>query len=388
MKIKSILVAFFAVIFLTLSCSKDDSSTTPAGPTGTISGKLMVKNGSKPVGGALIFVLDDNNKLYYTRTQANGDFSFKAPIGQRTLLMQTGGGANFRTSLQVTVTKDQTTTIDPSLCRLNQVANMAYLAGSYDEIEVIVTGLGYTITPITYTELQDYNALTQYDIIFLNCGGKKTQTDAVNTTVDANLASFVTNGGSLYASDWAVAFLTGGATNSHDCGQAGGFIPDDKMCTKTTGSSGLIAGATISDSSLAAALGFATLDIDYDLGAWEQINTYDATFWDVLVTNPATSQPLMVKTTNFSGGTVDTPVGNDSDDSWVTICHTDVDTGAQITITVEAADVQEHLDHGDSLGACDNSNNSGTIYYTTFHNHASGNIGNAGLILEYVILNL
>jgi hypothetical protein len=388
MKIKSILVAFFAVIFLTLSCSKDDSSTTPAGPTGTISGKLMVKNGSKPVGGALIFVLDDNNKLYYTRTQANGDFSFKAPIGQRTLLMQTGGGANFRTSLQVTVTKDQTTTIDPSLCRLNQVANMAYLAGSYDEIEVIVTGLGYTITPITYTELQDYNALTQYDIIFLNCGGKKTQTDAVNATVDTNLASFVTNGGSLYASDWAVAFLTGGATNSHDCGQAGGFIPDDKMCTKTTGSSGLIAGATISDSSLAAALGFATLDIDYDLGAWEQINTYDATFWDVLVTNPATSQPLMVKTTNFSGGTVDTPVGNDSDDSWVTICHTDVDTGAQITITVEAADVQEHLDHGDSLGACDNSNNSGTIYYTTFHNHASGNIGNAGLILEYVILNL
>jgi hypothetical protein len=382
MKIKSILVAFLALIFLTLSCSKDDSSTPPAQATGTITGKLMVKNGSKPVGGALVFVFDDNNKIYHTYTQANGDFSLQAPIGQRKLQMQTGGGANFRTSLQVTVVKDQTITIDPSLSRLDQVANMAYVAGSYDEIQDIVTGLGYTITQITNADLADYSIMSQYDIIFLNCGGKQ---GYVNATMDANLANFVTNGGSLYASDWAVAYLTGGSSNSHDCGEAGGFIPDDKLCSKNIGASTTISGAQVTDASLATALGFSALDIEYNLGSWQNVFSYDATYWDVMVSDPTSNQPLMIKTTNFSSGNVSTPVGND--DGWITICHTD-DSGTPITITIDETEWAVHEAHGDAAGACTNTNNSGTIYYTTFHNHASGNIGNSGLILEYVILNL
>ena len=47
-----------------------------------------------------------------------------------------------------------------------------------------------------------------------------------------------------------------------------------------------------------------------------------------------------------------------------------------------------HLAHGDTLGSCDANSNGGTIYYTTFHNHANGNIGNSEAILNYVILNL
>ncbi|WP_333599807.1 carboxypeptidase-like regulatory domain-containing protein [Flavobacterium sp.] len=383
MKIKSILVTLLALVFLTVSCSKDDSST-PAQDTGTITGKLLVKNGSKPVGGALVFVFDDNNKIYHTYTQANGDFSLEAPVGQRKLQMQTGGGTNFRTSLQVTVVKDQTLTIDPSVSRLDQVANMAYVAGSYDEIQDIVTGLGYTITQITNTDLADYNVVSQYDIIFLNCGAKQ---GYVNAAMDTNLANFVTNGGSLYASDWAVAYLTGGSSNSHNCGEAGGFIPDDKLCSKNIGASTTISGAQVSDTNLATALGFSSLDIEYNLGSWQNVFSYDATYWDVLVTDPASNQPLMIKTTNFSSGTVSEPVGNGADGNWITICHTD-DSGTPITITIDAADWPAHEAHGDSLGSCTSTTNSGTIYYTTFHNHATGNIGNAGLILEYVILNL
>jgi hypothetical protein len=386
MKIKSILVAFLAVIFLTLSCSKDDSSAQATQVTGTIAGKLMVKNGSKPVGGALVFVFDDNNKIYYTHTQANGDFSLQAPIGQRKLQMQTGNGTNFRTSLQVTVIKDQTITIDPALSRLDQVASMAYVSGSYDEIQDIVTALGYTITQITNADLADYSKVSLYDIIFLNCGAKQNNT-AINATIDTNLADFVTNGGSLYASDWAVAYLTGGATNSHACGEAGGFIPDDKLCSKNIGASGTITGAQVTDANLATALGFSSLDIEYDLGIWQNIFSYDATYWDVMVSDPATSQPLMIKTTSFSTGTVSTPVGGDNDDGWITICHTD-DSGAQITVTIEESDWAAHEAHGDAVGACTNTNDSGTIYYTSFHNHADENIGNSGLILEYVILNL
>ncbi|WP_162126454.1 carboxypeptidase-like regulatory domain-containing protein [Flavobacterium phycosphaerae] len=383
MRIKSILVPFLGLVFLMLSCSKDDSST-PVQATGTIKGKLMVKNGSKPVGGALVFVFDDNNKLYYTYTQANGDFSLQAPIGQRKLQMQTGGGANFRTSLQVTVVKDQTLTIDSSLSRLDQVANMAYVAGYYDEIQDIVTGLGYTITQITNADLADYSIVSQFDIIFLNCGAKQ---GYVNAAMDTNLANFVTNGGSLYASDWAVAYLTGGGSNSHDCGETGGFIPDDKLCSKNIGASTTITGAQVTDANLATALGFSALDIEYNLGSWQNVFSYDATYWDVMVSDPVSNQPLMIKTNSFSSGTVSDPVGDNENDGWITICHTD-DSGSPITITIEESEWPSHEAHGDSVGACTNTNNSGTIYYTTFHNHANGNIGNSGLILEYVILNL
>lgn len=381
MKIKSILVTL-TFVFLILSCSKDDDSGSQ--PTGTITGKLMVKNGSKPVGGALIFVSGDNEKLYYTYTNATGDFTFKAPVGERKLHMQTGNGDNFRTSLSVTVVKDQTITIDPSVARLDQVANMAYVAGLYDEIQDIVTGLGYTITAITNTDLTNYATLSQYDVIFLNCGAKQGFT---STAMDDNLANFVANGGSLYASDWAVAYLTGGLTNSPNCGQTGGFIPDDKLCTKNIGDETTITGALVPFSSLATSVGFSSLDITYDLGSWEQIFTYDPGYWDVLVAEPTANTPLMIKTNNFSGGTVSSPVGNDSDPNWMTICHTD-DSGVSITLTIDVAEWADHDAHGDSVGPCSSTNNSGTIYYTTFHNHATGNIGNAGLILEYVILNL
>jgi hypothetical protein len=386
MKIKSILLTLATLIFLTISCSKDDNSTA-AQPTGTISGKLLVKNGSKPVGGALVFVEDNNNQLFFTHTDANGDFSFKAPVGVRKLHMQTGGGANFRTVIEVTVEKDQVLTIDTSSCRLDQVANMAYVAGASDKIQDVVTGLGYTITQITNADLANYATISQYDIIFLNCGAKQNN-GAMNDLIDTNLANFVTNGGSLYASDFAVAYLTGGLYTSPNCGQAGGFISDDKLCSKTTGSAMTIVGAQVGDANLAAALGFSTLDIEYNLGGWERINNYDASFWDVLVTDPANNnEALMLKTDNFNGGTVTTPVGDDSTDGWITICHTD-DSGIPTTITIEQLEWAAHEAHGDTLGSCDSATDSGTIYFTTFHNHANGNIGNAGLILQYVILNL
>jgi hypothetical protein len=386
MKIKSILVTLAALIFLTISCSKDDSSSTKQ-PTGTVSGKLLVKNGSKPVGGALVFVEDDNKQLFFTHTDANGDFSFQAPIGTRTLHMQTGGGANFRTAIQITVVKDQILTVDASTCRLDQVANMAYVAGAYDKIQDVVTGFGYAITQITNDDLANYATVSQYDIIFLNCGAKQNNT-SINDAIDTNLANFVTNGGSLYASDFAVAYLTGGLYNSPNCGQAGGFILDDKLCSKTTGSAMTIAGAQVGDTSLAAALGFSTLDIEYNLGGWERINNYDASFWDVLVKDPSNNnEALMLKTDKFNGGAVTSPVGDDSTDGWITICHTD-DSGISTTITIEQSEWAAHEAHGDTLGSCDSTTNSGTIYFTTFHNHANGNIGNAGLILQYVILNL
>lgn len=388
MKTKFSLLFACSIFFLVLSCSKDDNQQNiPAAvPTGNLTGKVMVKNGSKPVGSATVFVLGDDSKLYATHTDASGNFSLKAPVGNRKLQIQTGGGANFRTSISVEVVKDQTIAIDPTTTRLDQVARMAYVAGSYDNIQSIVTDLGYTIEGITHQDLQNYAIVSQYDIIFLNCGAK--QNDPNQATIDTNLANFVTNGGSLYASDWAVAYLTGGAINSHNCGEANGFIPDDKLCAKSTGETGTISGAVVAYPDLASALNFSNLDITYDLGGWEQINNYDPTFWDVLVSDATTNAALMIKTNQFNGGSIITEVGRTAaDEDWITICHHESES-EPITITIPVSDWPAHQAHGDTVGECTASGTNGTIYYTTFHNHAGGNIGNTSLILEYVILNL
>ncbi|MEN9337061.1 MAG: hypothetical protein RLZZ500_2048 [Bacteroidota bacterium] len=384
MKSKFLRIALTTFVLLLVSCSKDDNQTEINEPSGTVKGTLTVKNGTKPVGGALVFVFDSKNEIHFTRTAADGTFTLLAPAGQRNLYLQTGNGSNFRTTLEINVIKEETITVDPTLCRLEQVANMAYVPGSFDKIELIVQSLGYNITSITHNDLGNYATISQYDIIFLNCGGKQ---NTLNAQIDTNLANFVTNGGSLYASDWAVAYLTGGGTNSNSCNLPFGFISDDKMCAINNGPSGYINGATIPDANLAAAIGFSSLNIDYDLGSWEQINAYDPTFWEALVMNPANNQPLMVRNTDFSGGAVGTPVGGD-DTGWVTICHHDEASNSDITITISASDWAVHQGHGDTLGPCQGNANSGTIYYTTFHNHASGNIGNTSYILEYVILNL
>jgi hydroxymethylpyrimidine pyrophosphatase-like HAD family hydrolase len=95
------------------------------------------------------------------------------------------------------------------------VAKIAYVKGSYDKIEDIILSLGYTATEITNNDLTNLNTIAQYDIIFLNCGSRKYSTNqALFPAIDANLAIFVANGGSIYASDWDVSYLVGGTDNT------------------------------------------------------------------------------------------------------------------------------------------------------------------------------
>ncbi len=387
MRIKLLLLMFS--LFTLISCKNDDNQSDINVPTGFLKGRVVTPNNLKPVGGAIVFVTDDNHKLFYTYTDVNGNFNLQAPIGTRKLHIQTGGGANFRTHLMVEVVKDQTNEIDSSLLRLEQVARLAYVHGSYDNIEDIITNLGYEIEMITYTDLSNFNIVKQYDIIFLNCGSKG-QNSINDFAVYDNLSAFVTNGGSLYASDWDVAYLTGGNRNSTACNMAGGFISDETLCSINNGPSTTVLGAVVVNDGLLNSVGFSSLDIEYDLGSWQRIVSLDTNFWEVLVKNPTNDEPLMIKTSNyFNADQVTNPVGDTADNGWITICHMPENgTGSPITITISEEAWPAHEAHGDVLGSCTNSGTNGIIYFTTFHNHANENIGNSGLILEYVILNL
>lgn len=388
-----ILMSAFALL---VNCKGDESTIIddPAPtvvPTGKIEGKVTANNGTKPIGGAIVFTLDNKSNVYYTYSDADGNFSLTAPEGNTTLHIQTGDGKNFRTEIPVSVKKDETVTIPVSGSKLNQVAKMAYIKGSYDEIEDIVANLGYTATEITYQDLKNLTKISQYDIIFLNCGSRSlthTGTTVPSNDVDVynNLSTFVSNGGSLYSSDWASAYLVGGNSYTASCNAPGGFINDNLLCVTNTGTTGVYPGCTVSNAALATALGFNTLDINYDMAAWEKIQNYDPAFWEVLVEK--NNEPLMIRTGSYSNPSApQIAVGTASNNNFITICHKTTN-GNSITITINQNAWASHQAHGDTLGSCSGNSNSGNIYYTTFHNHASGNIGKAEPILEYVILNL
>lgn len=383
---KHLLILLLSVLTL-VSCS-DDNNHASGQKTGTLKGKITTINTHKAVGGALVFTFDDNNNIYYTHSDATGDFTLDAPIGERVLHIQTGDGSNFRSTLDVVVQENQTQQLDESTLRLDQVARIAYVSGSYDSIQDIISSLGYNAESISFGQLTNYSVVSQYDIIFLNCGSI-TGNIAANTTVTNNLAKFVTNGGSLYASDWAVAYLIGGDTNTSACDAPGGFIPDITLCSTDNGLETTL-NATITNAALENAIGLSALPIEYDLGSWQQIVTVDESFWEVLVRDATTNAALMIKTNSFfDPSLVVGSVGNSQNPDWITICHVpDDNSEIPITITIEASSWPAHEAHGDTLGSCTSTSTNGTIYYTTFHNHANQNIGNSQFILEHVILNL
>ncbi|WP_066441658.1 carboxypeptidase regulatory-like domain-containing protein [Chryseobacterium sp. CCH4-E10] len=391
---KHYLFILLCVFTLLTNCSGGEDApvitenTSTAVKTGKLTGKVMSQNGTKPIGGASVFTFDDQYKIYYTTSDSEGNFSLDAPAGNRSIYIQTGNGTNFRTEISAVVKDNETVALDANQTKLNQVAKIAYVKGTYDKIEDIIQILGYTATEITNNDLANMTTIAQYDIIFLNCGSRSSTTNpALYTAIDANLAIFVANGGSIYASDWDVAYLVGGTTNTNNCGLPGGFVPDSKLCSKNIGSSGNI-GATVNNAGLTSALGFNTLNIHYDLGAWQKIINYDPAYWEVLVKETSSNDALMIRTNHFAAtGIPVTPIGNAATTTFVTVCVT-LPGNIQISLSVPQAAVPFLVALGATVGPCSGASNSGYIYYTTFHNHASGNIGNAGVILQYVILNL
>lgn len=386
---------FFLIFIILLSfgaCRSESENPTEITEnimkTGKVSGKVISQNGSKPIGGASVFTFDEKYKIYHTFSDSEGNFTLEAPAGARTVYIQTGNGSNFRTEISATIKDNETVNLTTNETKLNQVAKIAYVKGSYDKIEDIITNLGYTATEITNADLANINTLAQYDIIFLNCGSRNYAVNqSLYPVIDTNLAIFVANGGSIYASDWDVAYLVGGTNNTDNCGVSGGFVPDAKLCSKNIGSSGLVA-ASVNNAGLTAALGFNSLNINYDLASWQKIITYDSAYWEVLVKDATTNDALMLRTNQFTAtGIPTTPIGNAPNTNFTTVCIT-LPGNIQISISVPTVAVPYLVALGATVGPCSGASGSGYIYYTTFHNHATGNIGNAGVILQYVIVNL
>ena len=319
-----------AVVFI--SCKKEvtpDPNPTPVAEDkrASISGFVFSANGVTALGGVHVYTIGSGT-TYTTVTGSTGYFLLKVPAGHYDFNIETGDGSLFQTIISVDVIDNQLMHVPAAETRLDCRGHLAYIPGAWDKIEAIVhDSLGYDITQISSTTTSDIDSLEMFDAIFINCGA----TDLTDPAQYTNLSQFVTDGGSLYVSDFAASYLTG--IHTGNCVRPLGFIDDSLICSVQSGPMTMVVGASIVDPLFQGAMGTNTMNVFYDLGQWEIIQNYNTDFWDVIVSD-ATFGALMLRNTTYSS-------------------------------------------------------NGGNIYYTTFHNNPNGAIGNdMENMLQYVILNL
>ena len=394
-----VIIAGASITFV--SCKKqknNENSNVSDIPMGFVGGRVLAVNGTTPISNANIFV-DAGGEVYFTNSDRNGNFVLSAPIGEQVLNIQTGSGKIFRSQYNVTIKEGQTTFVPAGTLKLLQVTNLAYIAGYWDNIQtVVIDSLGYTCDELTVADLADVNTLLNYGGLFLNCG----KNGDLDSNMYENLKTFVESGGSIYASDFAVEYLTGdnhfkGNGHIHDgfhqkscTSLAGGIVPDTSLCTMKQGPQCIESQAQVVAPDLLTYLGVSNFDVEYDLANWEVIQVL--TFpWEVLVTDPVTYGPLAIRM-QANGRNLEVKSLNTTlDQSWVTICHIPPgNPGNAHTITINSNALAAHLAHGDYLGDCLSGGTSGgTIYFTTFHNKVQGTVSqDVQHMLEYFILNL
>ncbi len=382
---------FSVSLLVSPGCNKKDTPED-AVALGTITGKVVAMNGTTPIPMATVFV-DVNGEIYLTYSNLQGDFNLEVPSGTHPLYIESGKGNIFRSMTTITVPEGKAVSVPDGQIKLTQVGALAYIAGSFDNIQdIIINDLGYAATEITIADLDNYNTLNNFDGIFFNCG----KSEALDGNKYQNLLTYVNSGGSVYASDWAVEYLTGDGNAKGQQAHVlmpnqktgctpdvGGFIDDSLLCSDKLGPMGTVSAANILPADIQAYMGLSTIDIEYDLGGWETILELATPPWEVLIQDPVTYGPLAIRMT-FPGSSKS---GLEKQE-WVTICHIPPgNPNNPQTITIAASALPAHMAHGDYIGSC--AGNGGTVYFTTFHNHAQGNISpDLKKMLQYFILNL
>jgi hypothetical protein len=245
-------------------------------PLGNITGYVCAPNETTFIGGATVYVetTNCNGKAVKIGAVSDEQGNYKlenVPVGQVTVKIEKG---SFKTQYQVTVPDGGTVAaqdVVQDACFSKDKTKIAVVTGVWDSIEKILSSLGFEYDLYDGQSniqeaiglLTDLNKMSQYDIIFFNCGGSHDEIMLSNTNIiTSNLQKYVAAGGNIYASDWAFVYaewpwpnaiaFVGGNTN----------IYGPKL-----GMMGPVSG-TVTDSALSTFLGKKSVNINYDLGMW------------------------------------------------------------------------------------------------------------------------
>jgi hypothetical protein len=296
-----------------VACGGGDDPSAPQ-DVGTVKGVVYAADGVTPIPQATVTLAADlttapNGELPSvavaqpgapsTKTDVNGRFTLNnVPMGEQTILAKRG---IFEATFNVTVEEGKTVTAPP--VEIVSTGKLAYLPGSYDSIEDIVEGeLQNPMDQLAPADFANATKLAEYKMIFVNCGSSLYEITSSTTTL-ATIRTWISNGGILYASDWA-----------NDLVEA--LYPAD-FSGELSGEAQEVT-ATIVDAELKAFVGKSTVAIQYDLGSWHTPATlssaakvlvrgsfdgYDQTY---------TNKPLAVYFAKGSGDVVYTSFHNEA----------------------------------------------------------------------------
>jgi hypothetical protein len=238
-----IILCFFSAL-LFFSCKSDETT----GPTQTndVKGYVKSANGTVPVQGVLVSMTSVTDNPDTTRSDANGYYQFlNAANGNKRLIFTKG---SFTDTINITVPL----TGNVPDARMEPIKPLAFYWGDYDEIQVIVRNMGYSLDSLTLTDFSNLPYLQQHSVIFINCGSSS-RYDLDDPPIPANLTAFLNGGGKIYASDWAFGCVKGihPELNGTYDGNSVDSLP-----------------ANVVYSPLQTYLGTSSVRINYNLGSW------------------------------------------------------------------------------------------------------------------------
>lgn len=270
--------------------SPPDVPQPPSCGYGDVIGVVCSPSGTVYINDALVYVetIDCQGQpiRVETASDANGEYTLTGvPSGHQTVEIRKG---SFQHSFEVDVRPGQVNDLRGTLAKLcfgARAARIAVVSGTYDTIQEILDTLGveYDLIlddpPLFFGSsaaadfLMDGDRLSEYHILFLNCSewawmNLHVYGDA--NLIGQNLSAFVHNGGSIYASDWAFAFVERPWPGTIDFHGNDASEYDSKV-----GQMGLFTG-TVRDQSLATFLGKEEVDINFDLLHWVAMDSVAA----------------------------------------------------------------------------------------------------------------
>ncbi len=218
--------------------------------------------------------------------------------------------------------------------------DVAIISGSYDSFELVLTNMGFAnyieVEGASTAELQgflsDLDNLRSFDIIFFNGGhveedviypkptddsgdiglgdggAEDTGSIPISDTIMQNLRDYVSEGGSIYASDWSYDVVEQGWPDRID------FVGDDTVPDAAQLGEYDLVNAAVADNMLADWLDTDYIEIEYDLPVWAPIVSTSDSVSVHLVGNVAyrqgqatynlTNSPLLVSFTSGEGKVV------------------------------------------------------------------------------------
>lgn len=241
------------------------------GVTGDVEGTLCAPDGETSLAQATVYIVRGDGTRAQTTTDANGHFVLRdAPAGAQLLHVEKG---SFSATIDVVVPVNGTLTIPAQDCEVDLGGvRIAVVTGEWDDVGTVLLDVGvdagdittfegfYSGTSWVSTLLENPATLASYDIVFINCGADIFEAIESPSAL-ANLRQFVTEGGSVYASDLTYDLIEAAFPSYID------FLGDDTVLQDAV--QGEIADAlpaVVSDAALAGALGTTNVSIAYPYG--------------------------------------------------------------------------------------------------------------------------